>query len=164
MLSILIVDESTLLRYGLKHVLVKEFGRVIVAEAPNSEAAREQFEKRHWDLVVLGLSPPRRELDLIGELKRNQPSTRILLLGLRRDQAFVRRWIGAGASGYLRKDACVAEMVRAFRRILAGQQYISETIVWTPPGSTPPEIVESRAPRSRGHRGRQADRADRGRA
>lgn len=126
MFSILIVDSITLLRCGLKQVLMAELGLTSIDEAANVELAGEQFANRRWDVLVLGLTTFQQDHQLIEEAKQYFPSTKILLLGWAQDRKTVSRAVYADAIGYLRRTASIMEIKRTFRRILAGERDVIE--------------------------------------
>jgi len=83
----------------------------------------------HWDVLVLDMSMPGRGgLDVLKDVRRERPLTKVLVLSMHPEDQFAVRLLKAGASGYLTKETAPAELVVAIRKILTGGKYISSTL------------------------------------
>ncbi len=125
----LLVDDHTILRSGLRRILEEEFAGAVVGEAGNAEDAMERLRKEPWDLLVLDISLPGRSgLDLLPEVKALHPRLPVLVLSMYGEQQFAVRALKAGASAYLTKERAAEELIRAIRTVLAGRRYIGESL------------------------------------
>lgn len=126
MIRILIADDHSIVRAGLKNILSFESDIDIVAEAACVNDAMDLVHSHKPDVLILDISMPGRSgLDAIEDFKRISPQTRILILTMFNEEIHALRCIKAGASGYLTKDAVPEALVTAIRRLHAGRKYIS---------------------------------------
>ena len=126
MTRILIADDHTLVRDGLKRILATASNLTVAAEAVDGDQALARVRAEEFDLVLLDLSMPGLSgVDLIKRLKLERPRLKILVLSMHGEQQYAVRAYKAGASGYLTKDSASAELVAAIRKIAAGGVYIS---------------------------------------
>lgn len=126
MTRILIADDHTLVRDGLKRILAAASDLTVAAEAVDGDQALARVRAEEFDLVLLDLSMPGLSgVDLIKRLKLERPRLKILVLSMHGEQQYAVRAYKAGASGYLTKDSASAELVSAIRKIAAGGVYIS---------------------------------------
>ncbi len=126
MIRILIADDHTLVRDGLKQILSATPGLVVAAEATDGDQTLARVRAEDFDLVLLDLSMPGLSgIDLVRRLKLERPKLKILVLSMHGEQQYAVRAYKAGASGYLTKDSASAQLVAAIRKIAAGGVYIS---------------------------------------
>ncbi|MEI6719882.1 MAG: response regulator transcription factor [Betaproteobacteria bacterium] len=126
MTRILIADDHTLVREGLKQILSATPGLEVVAEAMDGDQALAHVRSTEFDLALLDMSMPGLSgIDLIKRLKLERPKLRILVLSMHGEQQYAVRAFKAGASGYLTKDSASDQLVAAIRKIAAGGVYIS---------------------------------------
>jgi len=129
MINILIADDHSIVRKGLKQILAEEFSDANIAEVGNgSELVRKAREKK-WDIVISDLSMPGRSgLEALKQLKEEFAKLPVLILSMHPEDQYAIRVLKAGASGYLSKDSASEELVNAVRMILGGRKYISPTV------------------------------------
>lgn len=126
MTRILVADDHTLVREGLKQILSATPGLEVAAEAVNGDEALARVREADFDLALLDLSMPGLSgIELIKRLKLEKPKLKILVLSMHGEQQYAVRAYKAGASGYLTKDSASAQLVDAIRKIAAGGIYIS---------------------------------------
>ena len=126
MTRILIADDHTLVREGLKQILGATPDLVVAAEAVDGDEALAQARAADFDLALLDMSMPGLSgIDLIKRLKLEKPGLRILVLSMHGEHQYAVRAFKAGASGYLTKDSASAQLVEAIRKIAAGGVFIS---------------------------------------
>ena len=126
MTRILIADDHTLVREGLKQILSATPELEVVAEAMDGDQALAHVRSTEFDLALLDMSMPGLSgIDLIKRLKLERPKLRILVLSMHGEQQYAVRAFKAGASGYLTKDSASDQLVAAVRKIAAGGVYIS---------------------------------------
>jgi two-component system, NarL family, invasion response regulator UvrY len=123
---ILIADDHPIMRRGLRDILIRELECPICGEATNADEVLQQTRSQKWDLLILDLTLPGRSgLDVLRELKRDQPELPVLVLSMHSEQQYGKRVLKAGASGYLNKESAPEELVEAMRRALTGGRYVS---------------------------------------
>jgi DNA-binding NarL/FixJ family response regulator len=129
MSSILIVDDHTPIRHGLKAMLVQELPGTLFGEAGTGREALAQLRRRAWDLVSLDLSLPDVDgLELLGQIRSMYPRTAALVVTMHPESRYAVRALRAGASAYLTKDSPREVFVAAFRKVLGGGRYISMSL------------------------------------
>ena len=127
--KILIVEDHTILREGLKSLLTTNPDIEIAGEAGDGREAVYLVEKLTPDLVMMDLSMPRMDgMQAIREIKLRWPKTKILTLTVHKTEEYILTTLKAGADGYLLKDANYQEMMTAVRSVLAGKRYLSPGI------------------------------------
>ncbi len=126
MIRILIADDHTIMREGLKRILEGEENILIAAEAVDGLDALQKLRVGGIDLILLDLSMPGRSgVDLIRQMKEEFPKLPILILTMHEEEQYAVRAMRAGAHGYLTKESAGLELVKAIHRISSGRPYIS---------------------------------------
>ena len=129
MISLLLADDHLLVREGLKRIVLEEPDMQVVGEAGTSEEAFAIARSGNVDLVLLDVSMPGPGIiETITRLRRDQPTTKILVLSVQPEDQYARRTFKAGASGYLMKDRTPEELVEAIRKVDGGGRYISPSL------------------------------------
>jgi len=127
--KILIVEDHTILREGLKSLLSTNPEIEIAGEAGDGREAIWLVEKLNPDMVLMDLSMPRMDgMQAIREIKRRWPEKRVLALTAHKTEEYVLATLKAGADGYLLKDSTYQEMMTAVRSVLSGKRYLSPGI------------------------------------
>jgi two-component system, NarL family, response regulator NreC len=122
---VLIVDDHAVVRSGLKLLLAAEEDIEVVAEAGDAREAVFEVRAQKPDIVLLDVAMPGRSgIDAIPDLINEHPETKILILSMQDDAAYVREAFAAGASGYVLKEAADVELVAAVREIADGGRYV----------------------------------------
>jgi DNA-binding NarL/FixJ family response regulator len=126
---IVIAEDHTILREGLRSLLSSNPNFEIVGEAEDGREAIRCVEKIKPDLILTDLSMPRMNgMEAIKEIKRESPGTKILVLTVHKAEEYILAAFRAGADGYLLKDSTHAELVMAVNKVLSGRHYISPEI------------------------------------
>jgi len=126
MIRIVIADDHTIMREGLKRILDGAEDIEVVGEAVDGFEALAQVRKGGFDLILLDLSMPGRSgVDLIRQIKLEAPKLPILILTMHEEEQYAVRVIRAGANGYLTKESAGTQLVSAIRRVASGRPYIS---------------------------------------
>ena len=147
-IRVVIADDHAVVRRGLRQVLEAEGGFELVAEASDLESARRYTRGHHPDVLVLDLNMPGGStLDAIPEIRAESPHTQIVVLTMQDEPEYARRALGAGALGYVLKEAAEAELVDSIRRAAAGDTYLNPRLgarlaAAPPPG--PPDGLSER--------------------
>lgn len=129
MIRVLIADDHTLIRDGLRHILQKASGFEVVGEANDGPSTIALVRSCPAEALVLDLSMPGRNgVELIKQIKEEIPALRILVLTMHAEQQYAVRAFKAGASGYLTKEGASAELVAAVSKVASGGVYVSLTM------------------------------------
>jgi DNA-binding NarL/FixJ family response regulator len=123
---ILIVDDHTLLRAGLRALLMKDPSFEVVGEAGNGLDAIRAVGQLAPHLVLMDLTMPMMNgMEAMTEIKRRYPDVRILVMTLHKTEDYIHASLKAGADGYILKDATQEEFSVAVRSVLRGKTYLS---------------------------------------
>ncbi|HUX63963.1 response regulator transcription factor [Sulfuricella sp.] len=126
---ILIVEDHTLLRAGLRALLLQDPNIEIVGEADNGRDAVQAVGLLAPHLVLMDLSMPGMNgIEAIMDIKRRYPGTRVLVLTIHKTDEYIHESLRAGADGYILKDATHDELRIAVRSVLNGKTYLSPDI------------------------------------
>jgi two-component system response regulator NreC len=126
LIRIVLADDHRVVRSGLRLLLEAERGFEVVAEAGDVDAARRYVHGHHPDVLVLDLNMPGgSSLDAIPMIREQSPHTQIVVLTMQQEPAFAREALGAGALGYVLKEAADEELVEAVRRAAGGESYLN---------------------------------------
>jgi len=129
MLKILIADDHTVVRKGLRQILLEEFLSAEIEETADAEELMKKVMKKEWDIVVSDISMPGRSgLEVLQQIKQHYPRLPVLILSIHPEDQYAVRVLKAGASGYLNKDSAPDELVKAVRQVLLGKKYITPSI------------------------------------
>jgi DNA-binding NarL/FixJ family response regulator len=121
-IRILLVDDHPVVRKGIKQILVDGMTGVVVGEASDGQTGLAQIQTGEWDLVVLDVSMPGISgLDVLKQVRREQPSLPIVVLSMHPANQFARRLLAAGATAYLTKDSAPTALVEAIEAIRSGR-------------------------------------------
>jgi two-component system response regulator NreC len=124
-IRVLVVDDHAVVRTGLRRVLDAEPDIETVGEAPNAERAVFEAMAHKPDVVLMDVVMPGKSgIEIIPTLRQNVPQARVLVLSMQDDPRYLREAFGAGASGYVLKEAADTEVVDAVRAVAAGERYV----------------------------------------
>lgn len=129
MIRVLIADDHTIVRHGLRQILSSEQDMFVSAEAQNGQEVLDIVRRERVDIVVLDISMPGRNgLETLKELKRHYPGIAVIVLSMHPKDQYAVRVIKAGASGYITKESAPSELVVAIRKACRGEKYIDPEI------------------------------------
>ena len=129
MLKIMIADDHTVVRHGLKEILTRELKKVKVGEARDAREATDLLGKDKWDLILLDINMPGRSgLEVLSDARRLCPGTPVLVLSAYSEKEFAIRAFKIGAAGYLNKQSAFDELISAVKRVLAGGKYVTASL------------------------------------
>ncbi|HZV54741.1 MAG TPA: response regulator transcription factor [Rhodocyclaceae bacterium] len=126
---VLIVEDHTLLRAGLRALLSEDPRLEIVGESDNGRDAICSISTLNPDLILMDLSMPGMNgIEAIADIKHRYPETRVLVLTIHKTDEYIQESLRAGADGYILKDATHDELRVAVRSVLNGKIYLSPDI------------------------------------
>ena len=131
-IRILLADDHTLMRKGLRSLLEKIEDFEVVAEAQNGRSTVQLALKLMPDIVIMDISmPDLNGIDATLQITEKCPKSRVIALSIHSDRRFVTQMLKAGASGYLLKDCAFEELEDAIRKAYDGQMYLSPKVAGT---------------------------------
>ena len=129
MIRILIADDHTLMREGLKQILAMAGDMLVAGEASDGFQTLARVREGEWDLLLLDMSMPGRSgIELIKQIKSEKPKLPILVLSMHKEDEYAVRSIRAGASGYVCKDSASQQLLSAIRSVAKGGRFISADV------------------------------------
>jgi DNA-binding NarL/FixJ family response regulator len=128
-INIVVAEDHTILREGLRALLESQGDFKVVGEAINGKEALQCVADLKPDLVLMDLSMPNTNgTEAIRNIKRRFPHTKVLTLTVHKTEEYVRAALKAGASGYMLKDDSKADLCNAIRSVLKGKTFLSTSI------------------------------------
>src|SRR5258705_6243532 len=129
MIRILIADDHSIVRRGLKEILMEEFPKARISAVNDGAALIRNARKERWNIIISDLTMPGKNgLETLKQLKEEFPKLPVLILSMHPEYLYAIRALRAGAAGYLSKESASEELVNAVRMILSGRKYITGTI------------------------------------
>lgn len=129
MIRILITDDHSVVRKGLRQILTEGFADAEIDEVADAEAMIKKIMSEEWDVVISDLSMPGRSgLDVLPQIKQLNSKLPVLIMSIHPEDHYALRVIKAGAAGYLSKDLAPEELVNAIKRVLTGKRYITPVV------------------------------------
>ncbi len=123
--TIVICDDHALVRSGLRRVLEAEADLKVIGEAASADQAIATVTELRPDVLLLDVTMPGRSgIEVLPELLEASPPTKVLMLSMQDDPAYVRKSLASGANGYLLKDAADNELVKAIHEVGQGRRYV----------------------------------------
>ena len=128
MIKILLADDHSIVRDGLRRIVEDAGDMAVIAEAADGAEAIEQVQKTNPDVAVIDISMPGVDgLEVISRLHHSYPALPILILTMHEEEQYVVRGISAGAMGYVTKRSAPEELVKAIRKVHGGGRYLTES-------------------------------------
>lgn len=128
-MKILICDDHSVVREGLRQILQPLEGLTLIAQASDGKEALTLLKKEVFDIVLLDISlPDRNGLEILQIIKDKWPATNVLMLSMYSQEMFAMRALSLGASGYLTKGSALEELIIAVKKVSLGQKYISPSL------------------------------------
>jgi DNA-binding NarL/FixJ family response regulator len=144
MIRLVLADDHTIVREGLKQLLGAAGDLQVVGEAQNGHEVIERIRALDFDVLLLDMSMPGKSgIELIRQVHAEKPKLRILVLSMHEEHQYAVRAIRAGAAGYLTKESASRQLVDAIRKVAAGGAFISSEVaqqlaLGAMPGATGP--------------------------
>ncbi len=128
-IRMLIADDHTVLRSGLRMLLEAQHGIRVVGEAGNGDEVLRLASKYRPNLVLLDLTMPGLDgLETLPLLRKAVPETRVLVLTMHDDESYLREALRKGASGYVLKKAADGELIAAIHCVMRGDVYVHPSL------------------------------------
>jgi len=125
-IRVLLADDHTLFRQGVKTLLAAESDMEVVGEAADGASAAERAAELRPDVVLMDIGMPGpSSFEITRQIKRNRPETRVLFLSMYDDEDYLVQSMEVGGSGYVLKDSPSPQLVAAVRDVARGGSYLS---------------------------------------
>ncbi len=129
MIRVVIADDHTIVREGLKQLLLADPDFAVVGEARDGQDAINCVRELDFDVLLLDMSMPKKSgIELIKQIKSEKPKLRILVLTMHEEQQYAIRAIKSGAAGYLTKESAPAQLILALHKVASGGAFISAAV------------------------------------
>ena len=129
MIRVVIADDHTIVREGLKQILRADADFAIAGEAADGLEVMQRVRELEFDVLLLDMSMPKKSgIELIKQVKAEKPKLRVLVLSMHEEQQYAIRAIKAGASGYLTKESAPQLLLSAIRKVAAGGAFITPAV------------------------------------
>ena len=128
-MRILLVDDHTILRKGLRLLLERERDFEVVAEGSNGREALDAAERTRPDVAIMDIGMPvLNGIEATQRMCQTHPSTQVIILSVHSDEAYILRALKSGARGYLLKDSAETDLIQAVRAVGAGKAFFSPLV------------------------------------
>lgn len=128
-IRVLVADDHTIIRSGLRMLLEREPGFEVVAEASDGRQAVELAESLKPDVAVLDIGMPNLNgIEATRQIVQKLPRTRVVVLSMHSDESYVLKALKSGARGYLLKDSAESDILNSIRAVNDGKAYFSPEI------------------------------------
>ena len=129
MIKILIADDHTIVREGLKQIVSNAPGLFVTGEASNGQETLDLIRKNNFDVILLDICMPEKDgLAILKQLKREKIELPVLVLSMHPEEQYAVRMLKMGAAGYLTKASASDELINAIKKIATGKKYISDSL------------------------------------
>jgi two-component system response regulator NreC len=128
-IRVLIADDHTILRDGIRSLLEDEPDMLVVGEAEDGRATIKMVCQLQPDVVLLDIAMPLLNgLEATLQIKRSCPQAKVLILTMHENEEYIRQVLAAGAMGYILKDAAARDLLEAIRSVHRGEAVLSPAI------------------------------------
>ena len=150
---ILICDDHSAMRKGVKDILSAAFSEIEFGEAKNAVEVLKKVKEKKWDILILDMDMPpgRNGLEVLQQMKEEEIKIPVLIFSLHPEEQIAIRTLRTGAAGYLSKDVADEELLKAVQHILSGRKYITPSLaeqmatqLENPENKPPQELLSDR--------------------
>jgi DNA-binding NarL/FixJ family response regulator len=128
-IKILLADDHTLIRGGLRLIVEQQPDMTVVGEAEDGRQAVTLAASLHPDIAVLDIGMPNLNgIEAAKQITQGEPRTAVVVLSMHRDETYILRALKAGVRGYLLKDSAQSDLVRAIRAVADGKSFFSPAV------------------------------------
>ena len=129
-IKIIIADDHTMMREGLRSLIEKQPDMITIAEADNGRKTLKLVQKLKPDIVLMDVSmPDLNGIEATHQIKKEIPFVKVIALSMHSEKHFVSEMLKAGASGYLLKQCAFKELDLALRAVINNRSYLSPEII-----------------------------------
>lgn len=129
MISVLLADDHSIVRAGLRRIIAETRDMEVIAEAADGMETLRAVAKNKPDVAVIDISMPGMDgLEVVSRLQANFPDLPILVLSMYEEEQYIVRAFEAGAKGYIGKKSAPEQLVAAIRKVKAGHRYLTEEV------------------------------------
>ncbi|MDY0187750.1 MAG: response regulator transcription factor [Syntrophus sp. (in: bacteria)] len=129
MIRILVADDHTIVREGLKQIVGEVDDMTVADEAGNGQEALSKIREGDYDVVLLDISMPGQSgLEVLKDIRAEKPKLPVLILSMHSEEQYAVRALRAGASGYLTKASAPDELIGAIRKVSRGRKYVTASL------------------------------------
>jgi len=126
MIKVLLADDHSIVRAGLRRIVEESGDMEVIAEAQDGKEALVQIQKEQPDVAVIDISMPGLDgLEVTAQLRAGYPKLPVIILTMHEEEQYVIRAIEAGAMGYITKRSAPEQLVNAIRKVNSGSRYLS---------------------------------------
>ncbi|PIU42434.1 MAG: DNA-binding response regulator [Candidatus Omnitrophica bacterium CG07_land_8_20_14_0_80_42_15] len=128
-IEVMLVDDHTIVRQGIKSVISQEPDIKVVAEASDGREAIELAKQKSPDVIVMDISLPfLNGLDASRQILKQNKSIKILILSMHENRVFIEKALSYGIRGYVLKESAVTDIVKAIREVNSGRYFLDSKI------------------------------------
>ncbi|MBI3500767.1 MAG: response regulator transcription factor [Bacteroidetes bacterium] len=129
MKHILIADDHSAIRKGVKQLLSDGFSSVEFGEASGAAEVFKRLKEKEWDLLILDIDMPGRNgLEVLHQLEAEHTKIPVLVFSMHPEEQISLRALKAGAMGYVSKNSVDEELIKAVQQVLSGKQYLPPSV------------------------------------
>jgi two-component system, NarL family, invasion response regulator UvrY len=129
MKKFLLVDDHVVVRSGIKLLLLEIFKPSEIYEAADGETALQKLKENSYDVVILDIQMPKTDtIGLMDTIATQYPGTKVLIFSMSAEKIYAKRFLKAGAKGFVSKEAPLEEIIKAVNQILNDRRYISDSL------------------------------------
>jgi two-component system invasion response regulator UvrY len=130
--KILLVDDHFVVRSGMNGVLSEILKPCEIHEADNGDSVTEKLKKNNYDLIMMDIQMPNTDtLGLMEYIHTKYPEAKVLIFSMSSENIYAKRFLKAGAKGFVSKEALLEEIKKAINLVMNGRKYISESLAQT---------------------------------
>ncbi len=128
-LRIVLADDHTIVRHGLRVLLERQSDFAVVGEASNGREAIEIAQQQSPEIVLMDVAMPiMNGIEAAARITSALPKTAVVILSMHADESYILRALKAGARGYLLKDSAESDLIQAVRAVAAGKAFFSPAV------------------------------------
>lgn len=128
-IRILLADDHTILREGIRSILEAEADMEVVGEAEDGHTTLKMVDELRPDVVLMDIAMPLLNgLEATRQIKRHHPKVKVLVLSMHENEEYIRQVLACGALGYILKDAAARDLIQAIRAVYQGEAVLSPAI------------------------------------
>lgn len=130
MKKFLLIDDHPIVRSGVKSWLWAQYNAAEIDEADNGKQAIEKIKHKNYDLLLLDIHMPEtNSFDLLKYILKTKPDSKVLIFSMNSEGMYAKRFLKAGAVGFISKDAPIAELQKAVSLTLNNRRYFSDVFI-----------------------------------